>query len=87
LKFKGTRLAGFIFGQDVMLRDAFFNARAGARIGGEVSRALALIHEAIHLTGKSDVSFGGSSKLNHVVIHSCLAKYTGIKIWRWWEIE
>ena len=73
----GKGAGGFIYGQDVMLRNPFFNARGGAKIGGEISRALALIHEAVHLTGKSDAFFGGSSKLNDVVIHACWSKLYG----------
>ncbi|MCA1593393.1 MAG: hypothetical protein LC754_12240 [Acidobacteria bacterium] len=76
---RGKGAGAFIYGQDVMVRDAFFNARGGAAIGGEISRALALIHEAIHLTGKSDADFGGSSKLNDVVIHACWSKLYGHK--------
>jgi hypothetical protein len=60
-----------------MLKNAFFNARGSAKIGGEISRALALIHEAVHLTGKSDAFFGGSPKLNDVVIHACWSKLYG----------
>ncbi|MDT4956165.1 MAG: hypothetical protein QOJ02_4303, partial [Acidobacteriota bacterium] len=74
---KGKGAGGFIFGQDVMLRDTFFYARGGAKIAGGVAQALALIHEAIHLTGKSDEFFGGSSKLNDVVIHACFSKLYG----------
>ena len=60
-----------------MIRNAFFNARGSAKIIGEVSRALALIHEVVHLTGKSDAFFGGSSKLNDAVIHACFSKMYG----------
>ncbi len=74
----GKGAGGFIYGQDVMLRKAFFNAHA-ARIGADISRALALIHEAVHLTGKSDAFFGGSAKLNDVVIHACWSKLYGHK--------
>jgi hypothetical protein len=74
---RGKGAGGFIYGQDVMLRKAFFNARGGANISGEISRALALIHEAVHLTGKSDEFFRGSSKLNDVVIHACWSKLYG----------
>jgi YD repeat-containing protein len=76
---KGKGAGGFIYGQDIMLRKAFFNARGGAKIGGEVSRALALIHEVVHLTGKSDAFFGGSQKLNDVVIKACFNKLYGHK--------
>jgi hypothetical protein len=57
-----------------MVQDAFFNARGAAKINGEVLRALALIHEVVHLSGKSDAFLGGSSKLNDVVIHACFSK-------------
>lgn len=60
-----------------MLRDAFFGARGAAKINGEVSRALALIHEVVHLAGKTDANFGGSSKLNDVIIHACFSKLYG----------
>jgi hypothetical protein len=73
----GKGAGGFIYGQDVMLRKAFFNAHGGKGIGPEISRALALIHEAVHLTGKSDAFFGGSPKLNDVVIHACWSKLYG----------
>ncbi len=76
---RGKGAGAFIYGQDIMVRNAFFNARGGAAIGGETSRALALIHEAVHLTGKSDADFGGSSKLNDVVIHACWSKLFGHK--------
>ena len=74
---KGKGAGGFIYGQDIMLRNAFFGVRGSAKIGGEVSRALGLIHEVVHLAGRSDVSFGGSSKLNDLVIHSCYSKLLG----------
>jgi hypothetical protein len=70
----GKNAGGFIFGQDIMLRNAFFNAHGSAKIDPTISRALALIHETIHLTGKSDDFFGGSSKLNDVVIKACYSK-------------
>ena len=74
---RGKGAGAFVLGQDVFVRSSFFNARGVARIGPTESRALALIHEAIHLTGKSDKDFGGSSKLNELVIKSCFSKSYG----------
>jgi len=68
---KGKNAGAFIFGQDVMVRDNFFRARGGAKITPDPSRALALIHEAIHLAGLGDAYFGGSAKLNDIVIKAC----------------
>ena len=76
---RGKGAGAFIMGQSIMVRGAFFNARGGARIDGEISRALALIHEAIHIgpTGKGDLFFKGSSKLNDIIIHGCWNKLYG----------
>jgi len=76
---RGKASGGFIAGQNIMLRNAFFSARGSAKINGEVSRALALIHEVIHLTGKNDSDFGGSAKLNDVVIRACFNENYGHK--------
>lgn len=73
----GKGAGGFIYGSDIMLRDSFFNARGGSKIAPDVSRALALIHEVIHLSGRDDAFFHGSSKLNDVVIHACWNKLYG----------
>ncbi len=74
---KGKGAGAFIWGQDIMVRDQFFAARGGSGISPDVSRALALIHEAIHLTGPTDAQFGGSAKLNDLVIKSCYSKVYG----------
>lgn len=61
---------------DIFLFAGFFNARGGARIAPDPSRAVALIHEAIHLQGFRDFtegSFRGSRALNTFVIHSCIS--------------
>jgi hypothetical protein len=73
----GKGAGGFIYGPDVMLRKAFFSGRGGAKIAPDISRALALIHEAVHLTGRGDAFFSGSSKLNDVVIHACWSRLYG----------
>ena len=49
---KGKTAGGFQYGDDIALRHAFFNARGGSRITPEISRALVLIHEVIHLSGR-----------------------------------
>jgi hypothetical protein len=74
---KGKGAGAFIWGQDIMVRKAFFNANPGRKIPFDASRALALIHEAIHLIGKSDADFGGSAKLNDLVIKSCYNRTYG----------
>jgi hypothetical protein len=74
---KGKGAGGFIYGQDILLRDAFFNARGESKIAPDVSRSLALIHEVVHLAGRGDAFFSGSSKLNDVVIHACWSKLYG----------
>ncbi|HWS56393.1 MAG TPA: hypothetical protein VN228_19805, partial [Pyrinomonadaceae bacterium] len=71
---RGKGAGAFVYGQDIMVRDKFFGAHGGAKISVGASRALALIHEAIHLTGRTDASFGGSSKLNDVVIQACFSR-------------
>jgi hypothetical protein len=75
--------AGVILGDlgpnaDIFLFKAFFEARGGARIGATTSRAVALIHEAIHLQGFRDRdftegNFRGSAALSTFIIHSCVS--------------
>ena len=74
---KGKGAGGFIYGQSVMLRDPFFGASGAAKITPDISRAIALIHEAVHLTGLGDAFFKGSAKLNDVIIHACWNKVYG----------
>lgn len=74
---RGKGAGAFIYGQNIMIRNAFFNARGGARVDANVSRAIALIHEAVHLTGKSDADFKGSSKLNDLITKGCYSKLYG----------
>ena len=62
---------------NIYLRKNFFNARGGSAIAGQTSRALTLIHEAIHVAGYSDDYFGGSTKLDDVVIKSCWSRFYG----------
>ena len=79
----GAGLGGVILGPagptaDIFLYAGFFNARGDARIAPLPSRAVALIHEAIHLQGFHDGDFReggfkGSKALNTFIIHSCIS--------------
>lgn len=75
---KGKGAGAFIAGQSIMVRDKFFGGRSSS-IDPTNSRAIALIHEAIHLTNKKDADFGGSSKLNDVIIKGCVSRLFGHK--------
>jgi YD repeat-containing protein len=74
---KGKGSGGFIYGQNVMLRDTFFGASGAKKISPDISRAIALIHEAVHLAGLGDAFFGGSAKLNDIIIKACWVKLYG----------
>ncbi|MFY9557689.1 MAG: RHS repeat-associated core domain-containing protein, partial [Blastocatellia bacterium] len=68
-------------GRGIVLLSGFFGGTPGppGRIGFDRSRAVALIHEAIHLQGIHDTDFDsngieGSRKLNTFIIQSCVNK-------------
>ena len=67
---------GFIdpLGRGVVLLRGFLGGRPGAQIGFDRSRAVALIHEALHLQGFRDRDFEGSANLNTFIIQSCVNK-------------
>lgn len=72
---------GFIdpLGRGIVLLSGFFGGFPGRRIGFDRSRAVALIHEAIHLQGIHDTDFDsngteGSRNLNTFIIQSCVNK-------------
>jgi len=78
--------AGGLTDGDIYIFPLFFNASGGAHINIFLSRAVVLIHEAVHLTGKHDVDFSktndqvdGSHNLTDIVIHSCVSKLYGFK--------
>jgi RHS repeat-associated protein len=68
---------------DLFIYPLFFHTRA-APINSELSQAIVLIHEAIHLTGMRDTDFGGSQKegshnLTDLIIHSCYSQIYSFK--------
>lgn len=58
----------------IALYKLFHSGGPNRGIGYPRSRAVALIHEAIHLLGVRDEDFGGSQNLTTFIIKSCIDK-------------
>jgi hypothetical protein len=61
----------------------FFTGSGSSRIPVLVSQRIAILHEAVHLTGRGDIAFGtspeqGSKNLSNIIIHSCYSEFYSV---------